>query len=437
MYAVLDIEATGGKMGEEEIIEIAIYRFDGKEVTDRLISLVSPDREIQPFVARLTQITPKMVRTAPKFHELAKRIVQITDDAILVGHNVEFDYRMLKQEFRKLGYKFSRNIIDTVPLSEKYFPEAASHSLGKLCKEIGIPMSDRHRAAGDARATLDLFKLLLDKDSSKSISKISNEFQGNHQSFEKYYRELPNEEGLFYFLNHDKEVIYLASAKNIAMNVRKMLTGKSALKRQIQLNFESVRYELSGNPLISQIKELDEIGKLNPAFNKSGRNSYFAYTICMEEQNGIRKLCLHRVQKKRGIQLLFFRNLKTALKTLKFIKSRFQLLEIHEKPTESSEFYEERIQALLDIVDLRNQSFLLTGTGRKLGENSFVLIKDGQCRGYGYYQFHNQIKNPKTLTERMIPLDENTDFNPLIRVSLIYEKYNELISLNSHESHSK
>ena len=174
MYAILDIEATGGKKGEEDIIEVAIYRFDGKKITDQLISLVKPDRKIDAYVQKLTQITPKMVKTAPKFAELAKRIIEITDGAILVGHNVDFDYRMLKQEFKKFGYSYYRETIDTVPLSEKYFPEAASYSLGKLTKELGIPISDRHRAAGDARATLELFKLLLDKDYHKNIVKKEN-----------------------------------------------------------------------------------------------------------------------------------------------------------------------------------------------------------------------------------------------------------------------
>ena len=75
MYAILDIEATGGKKGEEDIIEVAIYRFDGKKIVDQLISLVSPDRKIDAYVQKLTQITPKMVKSAPKFHEIAKRII--------------------------------------------------------------------------------------------------------------------------------------------------------------------------------------------------------------------------------------------------------------------------------------------------------------------------------------------------------------------------
>ena len=101
-----------------------------------------------------------MVKRAPKFHEIAKRVIEMTENTTLVGHNVEFDYRMLRQSFRRLGFDFKINTIDTLPLAKKLIPDVESYSLGKLCKSVGIPLSDAHRAGGDARATLDLFKLL-------------------------------------------------------------------------------------------------------------------------------------------------------------------------------------------------------------------------------------------------------------------------------------
>ena len=174
MYAILDIESTGGKYNEEGIMEIAIHRFDGEEVTvDKFISLVNPEREIQPFVVKLTGINNQMLRSAPKFHEVAKRIIEITDKTILVAHNAQFDYRILRTEFRRLGYNFERKTLCTVDLSKKLLPDAESHSLGKLVRSLGIPVSDRHRANGDALATLKLFKLLLAKDTDKSIVKAS------------------------------------------------------------------------------------------------------------------------------------------------------------------------------------------------------------------------------------------------------------------------
>ena len=157
MYSVIDIESNGAGFRKESIIEIAVYRYDGHEIVDQFISLVNPESDITPFVQKLTKISPKMVKTAPKFPEIARRIVEITENTTLVGHNIEFDYRMLRQEFKRLGYDFKINTLDTIPLAKKLIPEAESYSLGKLVKSLGIPLVDAHRASGDARATLDLF----------------------------------------------------------------------------------------------------------------------------------------------------------------------------------------------------------------------------------------------------------------------------------------
>ena len=169
MYSIVDIEGNGAGYRQESIIDIAVFKFDGHEIVDQFMSLVNPESDITPFVQKLTGITPKMVKTAPKFHEIAKRIVEITEGTTLVGHNIDFDYRMLRQEFNKLGYQFKINTLDTIPLAKKLLPEAESYSLGKLVKSVGIPLLEAHRASGDARATLDLFKLLINKDSENRI----------------------------------------------------------------------------------------------------------------------------------------------------------------------------------------------------------------------------------------------------------------------------
>ena len=169
MYAILDIETTGGKFNEEGMTEIAIYKFDGHTVVDQFISLINPEREIQEFVVKLTGINSKMLRNAPKFFEVAKRIIEITKDCIIVAHNSLFDYRILQIEFSRLGFNFDRNTICTVELSKQLILDEPSYSLGKLVKSLGIPITDRHRANGDALATVQLFKLLLQKDTEKKI----------------------------------------------------------------------------------------------------------------------------------------------------------------------------------------------------------------------------------------------------------------------------
>ena len=163
MYAIVDVETTGGKFNEEGITEIAIYRFDGNTIVDQFSSLINPLREIQPFVQRLTGINSKMLVNAPKFYEVAKRIVEITEGTVLVAHNAEFDYRIIRTEFKRLGFDFERQSLCTVDLAQKLIPDVPSYKLGKLVRSLGIPISDVHRAHGDAMATVELFKVLLGK----------------------------------------------------------------------------------------------------------------------------------------------------------------------------------------------------------------------------------------------------------------------------------
>ncbi len=122
-----------------------------------------------------------MLRSAPKFFEVAKRIVEITENCVLVAHNAKFDYRILSLEFERLGFKFERKNLCTVELSKHLIPDLPSYSLGKLVRSLGIPMSDRHRASGDAMATTKLFELLLNKDLDKQIVKASIRMEPKRQ----------------------------------------------------------------------------------------------------------------------------------------------------------------------------------------------------------------------------------------------------------------
>ncbi|MDD3458447.1 MAG: exonuclease domain-containing protein [Weeksellaceae bacterium] len=449
MYAVLDIEATGGQMGEEEIIEIAVYRFDGRMTTDQLISLVKPDRNIDPYVQKLTRITPKTVSTAPRFHEIAKRIIEITVDAVLVGHNVDFDYRMLRQEFRKLGYIYQRDTIDTVQLSEKYFPNTTSHSLGKLCNELGIPTTDRHRASGDARATLELFRLMLEKDSEKNITQY-NSANGKAQLSEFGYKGLPNAAGVFYIRDKKRKVIYLAAADNIAQNARRLLNGKTEISRKIKTQFDSIHFELTGNQLISKIKELNELRELKPVFNRVEPN--FTHSICLESRMDYQVLVIRKSEKNRDNSVLEFQYPRRIREVLSHITSEFELCpmlnrlvpmdnecfsyEVGEcrgacKGIESSETYNQRIQLFLDKINIENKNFLIVGNGRKMSEKSFVLIENGICKGYGYFEFHNQIKDTKTIAERMTAVSPDPDCIKIIKPFLATGRYRDIISLDS------
>lgn len=270
MYAIIDIETTGGRYNEEGITEIAIYKFDGVDVIDSFITLVNPEKEIQPFVVNLTGINNKMVRDAPKFHEIAKRIVEITTDCVLVAHNTSFDYRILKTEFRRLGYDFDVPTLCTIELSKQLIPDLETYSLGKLCRKLGIPVSDRHRANGDAIATLKLLQLLLLKDKEKQIVKHSIK-KGNHRDLSKKFLTMldgiPLNTGVFYFHKYNGDIIFIGKGSNIQKKVNSIFLQVSNKARAMFKEIKSVTYDLTGSELITQLKYHEDLHAHKPKYN--------------------------------------------------------------------------------------------------------------------------------------------------------------------------
>ena len=279
LYAILDIETTGGKFNEEGITEIAIYKFDGHTTIDQFISLVNPEKPIQEFVVKLTGISNKMLKNAPKFYEIAKRIIEITSDCILVAHNSSFDYRILCTEFDRLGYRFNRNTLCTVELSQKLIINQPSYSLGKLIKSLGIPMSDRHRASGDALATVQLFKLLLEKDLNKTIIQSSIKYFDRRVQKEKLKNlidETPAIQGVFYIHNINGKVIYLGKGKNIKREVNKLFLKGTKRALKIQERVEKISFDKTGNDLFTSLKYNLQLDVLSPKFNSKEQQKLIA-----------------------------------------------------------------------------------------------------------------------------------------------------------------
>lgn len=419
MYAILDIESTGGKYNEEGITEIAIHRFDGHQVVDKFICLINPEREIQPFVAKLTGINNKMLRSAPKFHEVAKRIVEITEGAVLVAHNAQFDYRILRTEFRRLGYDFQRKTLCTVDLSKQLIPEAESHSLGKLARSLGIPMSDRHRANGDALATLKLFKLLLDKDSDKTIITdiIREETHGelSPNQLDMVFN-LPSETGVYYMHDKDGEILFIGKTKDIKKRVNQHFTNVGKIARKLQKETKRVTYETTGSELIAILKAYVEQKKKRPRYNHVSKKKLFTHTIDFS-QNGTEHIIL-KVEKNRELEhkKMGFNGMQSAKSFLDKISEEFELcpcsLGLGKNEPENTSECNDKVLSAFDKYSIQAKDIALLDRGRATGEQSFILIKNGVPQGFGYVELNHQINNIHILESVMTPIrnDDNSTF---------------------------
>jgi len=409
MYAVLDIESTGGKYNEEGIMEIAIHRFDGHEVVDEFIALINPERDIQPFVAKLTGINNRMLRTAPTFPEVAKRIVEITKDAIIVAHNAQFDYRILRTEFRRLGYDFKRKTLCTVELSKKLIPEAESHSLGKLVRSLGIPVSDRHRANGDALATLKLFKLLLVKDAEKEILKtvVRAETQGELSPTQlDIVESLPTETGLYYMHNKDGDIIFLGATKNIKKRVNQHFTNVGDLARKLQKETKKVSFGKTGSELAALLQEYHELTQKVPKYNKRKTKGYSHGVYLQQTKNGKLGFGIEK-SNGQGNRLSSFTSLKSGRAFLKKLSEVFPL-----NSAKDNEEAIEQIEQAFESYSIDNKNLILIDRGRGLGEQSVIVIKNGVLKGIAYVELNHQLNNMHILEKLIAPIqgDSNTTY---------------------------
>lgn len=452
MYAVVDVETTGGKFNEEGITEIAIYRFDGVKIVDQFSSLVNPLREIQPFVQRLTGINSKMLVNAPKFYEIAKRIVEITEDAVLVAHNAEFDYRIIRTEFKRLGFDFERQSLCTVDLAQKLLPEVPSYKLGKLVRFLGIPIADVHRAHGDAQATVELFKVLLEKDSSKEIISAHIKTLNKKQVPSKYLNiidELPTETGVYYIFNEAGSIIYIGKSKNIKKRVLSHLTSKSRKAEKIQKAIFRVTYELCGNECLALLKEQHEIKKNQPRLNHALKYRHFAMGIRRDVSSPYHRLLVEQVHQDRQY-LDVFKNKKEAEGRLRYWLEEFSLCAQHTSfaraqgacfrkginkcqgacvGEEHCDAYNTKVQAVAESLLYPFENFLIINKGKKTGEKSFIFIKEGVFQGYGYFQLNHQIKSIEKIEARLVKIDDNRDTQAVIRSFLRRERFQKLINL--------
>ncbi|MEM9687844.1 MAG: exonuclease domain-containing protein [Pseudomonadota bacterium] len=162
-YVVVDVETTGGRGDQHRVTEIGAVKVINGEIVERFQTLLNPQRSIPPNITRLTGITPAMVADAPVFSDVAEDFAQFLDGAIFVAHNVEFDYRFIGHEFRRLGRPFRMPKLCTCASMRKLYPGHKSYSLANLCKAYDIPLKSHHRALCDAEAAAELLLLINEK----------------------------------------------------------------------------------------------------------------------------------------------------------------------------------------------------------------------------------------------------------------------------------
>jgi DNA polymerase-3 subunit epsilon len=441
LYAVIDIETTGNGYKGQKITEISALIFDGKKIIDEFTSLVNPEQNIPSFITNLTGITNAMVRNAPKFFEIAKKVEEITKGCIFVAHNVNFDYNIIHAEFKSLGFDFKRKKLCTVRLTRKIIPGLASYSLGNICTHENIPINGRHRAKGDAEATVELFRRLLERDTNFTINSFLN--PKSRQAtlpplLDKIVVDkLPETFGVYYFKNIAKEIIYVGKANNIKQRVISHFYDKKKKEQTMCLETADISFTKTGSELLALLHESSEIKNIYPKFNRAQRRAGEAVGLfSYEDQKGIIHLAYNRLKLAPNAIMKYY-SVSECRTHLELLCKDFELCPkyCHLQTNVSSCFhyqlkeckgiccdkeatdkYNRRVKEAIKSVGIGAENLVIKENGRTENEVGFALILDGIYKGFGYLDASQEksLGNPEDYQFFVEPKKDNRDIQRII-----------------------
>jgi DNA polymerase III subunit epsilon len=444
-YAIIDVETTGGRPDRERITEIAIVTHDGEFVTETWSTLLNPEKSIPYEITRLTGISNEMVADAPKFFEIAKKVVEMTDGAVFVAHNVRFDFGFVREEFARLGYAFSKKMLCTVRLSRQVFPGLKSYSLSNLKRHFGIHADKSHRALDDTLATVKLFELILAEQSGEGSAQLLVN-QGVKEaklpqgmSIDRLH-ELPLATGVYYFHDKNGDVIYVGKSINIQKRIFEHFSGMDTKGAKLAAGAVDFSHEITGSELVALLFESAEIKRLRPPINRAQRARYFNGAIFkITDQSGYQQLAWGKNTPKTEAKLDLVADYTNPIAAKAALSTAMRQFELcgkltHLEATETACFqyhlakcrgaclqkesvaeYNERVTAAIEYLANRlSGSYFLLEKGRSTTELAVIWVDKGKYQGYGYYDKTFGEPTSEDLFECILPQNHNPEIARII-----------------------
>lgn len=439
-YAIVDIETTGGYAAANGIIEISIKIFDGEKVVEEFETLVNPNQNIPRYIQAFTGINNEMVQDAPGFEEIAEKVYTYLQGNVFVAHNVNFDFSFIKSHLAFYGYSFNAKKLCTVRLSRQIFPGLPSYSLGNLCNSLQIELNNRHRAGGDAEATVTLFKMLLENDAkgviATSLNRNSKEAVLPPNVPKAHFDALPKTPGVYYFHDQKGKVVYVGKAKNIRSRVNSHFSNNSdsRQKQNFVRHIHAITFQSTATELMAAILESTEIKRLWPVFNTSQKRQEEAFGIFVyEDQNGYMRLAIEKKRKYSNPVYTFhykvdgYGVLKKLMKEfslcpkLCFIQTDNEkcigIIDEHCKgaceKNEVPKSYNERVlEAIASLT--KRPSYVVLDKGLSENEISCIMVDQGSFFGMGYLPKNLETISSQTIQEYIKPYKENSYIRTLL-----------------------
>jgi DNA polymerase-3 subunit epsilon len=353
----VDLETTGGNPAYHRITEVGIVRMQHGELVEEWSSLVNPECTISPYIEAFTGISSEMVAAAPLFAGIAATVLEKLRGAVFVAHNARFDYAFLRSEFRKIGIDYTADVLCTVKLSRRLFPEHPRHNLDAVMQRHGLTCSARHRALGDARVLHDLWQKLQREIPADTLAAAVAQARLSLPKLPAHLPpeladELPEAPGAYRLYGADSTLLYIGKSNSLRTQIVSQLAAGGARARKFAELVQRVEWQQTAGELGAMLLESAWRRSQQPVLNRHLRSNAAAVTLrCAADGCGAVRL------------------------------QRLDSLEPHDLAQSFGVFHSDKDarKALTDIA--RAQQLCLKVLGLEESEGSCFALQVGKCRG--------------------------------------------------------
>lgn len=167
---IFDFETTGLDPVHDRIIEVGAFKTVNGKKTEEFSQLTGTDVVITELITNISGITADMIAGKPHFDEVLADFLQFIRGSLLVAHNADFDWGMLKAACNRCGIDIEWPVFCTVKMSRKVLPELGRYNLDTLAQHYNLKFEERHRAVGDIKVLSNVLANLLEDDPSEPES---------------------------------------------------------------------------------------------------------------------------------------------------------------------------------------------------------------------------------------------------------------------------
>jgi DNA polymerase-3 subunit epsilon len=246
-FVVIDLETTGGNALHDRITEIAAVRIENGQEVARWSTLVNPGVRIPTFIQSLTGISDAMVQEAPRFEDVAPRLLELLDGAVFVAHNVRFDHGFVLHALERMEKPFKVKTLCTVRLSRKLYPAHKGHGLDALSQRHGLHTVARHRAMGDVELVLAFLAVARAELGAEVLQREAKALlQGSASvppQLQTPIESVPDTPGVYVFYGEGDIPLYIGKSVTLRTRVMSHFQASSRQAREMRILQEIRRIE--------------------------------------------------------------------------------------------------------------------------------------------------------------------------------------------------